>query len=157
MYIMEALRHNYGGFTLDTSSIDSTSSTSKTEIKLPYSGPLPADLDDATGAAIVIALQVGLTVNVLLTGERAGKVFRYPVTATPQEIDHILEGFFFTGDGRTRRDNGLEGYALGFNQSSYINWKRLTLDADGLDNLLPRLSPDSVQRILQHVEHSATA
>ena len=135
MYIKEALSHNYGGFTLDAASIGSTS-TSKTAIRLPYSGPLPADLDDATGAAIVITLRVGLTVNVLLTVERAGKVFRYPVEATPQEIDRILEGFFFTGDGHTRRDNGLERYALGLHQSSYINWKRLTLDANGLDSLL---------------------
>lgn len=156
MYIMESMRHNYGGFTLDTASTGSTS-TSKTAIKLPYSGPLPADLDDATGAAIVIALQVGLTVNVLLTGERLGKVFRYPVAATPGEIDHILQSFFFTGDGHTRHDNGLTPYTLGFNQANYVSWKRLTLDADGLDNLLPQLSPASAQRILQHIEHSKTA
>ena len=155
MTITNTLSHNYGGFTLDAASIGSTS-TSKTAIKLPYSGPLPADLDDATGAAIVITLRVGLIVNVLLTVERAGKVFRYPVEATPQEIDHILENFFFTGDGHTRRDNGLERYALGLHQSSYINWKRLTQEPDGLDNLIDQISPVAVQRILQHIEHSAT-
>ena len=156
MYIEENKIMNIARFELDAAAIGSTS-TSKTAIKLPYSGPLPADLDDATGAAIVITLRVGLIVNVLLTVERAGKVFRYPVEATPQEIDHILEGFFFVGDGHTRRDNGLERYALGLHQSSYINWKRLTLDAGGLDSLLYQLDPAAVQRILQHIEHSKTA
>lgn len=156
MYITKSMRHNFGGFTLDTASIDNTS-TSKTKITLPYTGKLPADLSDATGAAIVITLQIGLTVNVLLTVERAGKKSRYPVTATPEEIDRTLQGFFFTNDGHTRRDNGLEPYILGLYQGSYTNWKRLILDADGLDNLLPKLSPAAIQRILQHIEHSATA
>ncbi|MDE6281222.1 MAG: hypothetical protein K2M15_05450, partial [Oscillospiraceae bacterium] len=92
MYIMESIHHSFGGFTLDTASISRTS-TSKTKIVLPYTGQLPAELNDATGAAIVITLQVGLTVNVLLTIERAGKEFRYPVKATPEEIDHILEPY----------------------------------------------------------------
>lgn len=124
MYIMESMRHNFGGFTLDTASIGSTStstSTSKTKIALPYTGQLPADLNDGTGAVIAITLQVGLTVNVLLTVERAGKEFRYPVKATPEEIDHILEPFFFSEKGRTRRDNGLNQYSTGLHQGSYIN------------------------------------
>lgn len=156
MELKNTMTHNYGGFTLDTASISNTS-TSKTKITLPYIGKLPADLSDATGAAIIITLQVGLTVNVLLTVERAGKKFRYPVTATPREIDHILQGFFFTSDGHTRRDTGLERYSLGLYQGSYINWKRLTLDAHGLNNLLPQLSPAAVQRILEHIGHSAIA
>lgn len=62
MYIDHTMWHNYGGFTLDTASISNTSA-SKTKITLPYTGPLPADLSDATGAAIVVTLQIGLTVK----------------------------------------------------------------------------------------------
>lgn len=155
MYIAENKIRGIALFELDTASIVSTS-TSKTEIKLPYTGKLPAGLDDATGAAIVITLRAGSTVNVLLTVEREGKKSGYPVAATPQEIDHILQSFFFTSDGHTRRDNGLKPYILGFNQANYINWKRLTQEPDGLDNLIYQLSPAVVQRILQHIEHSAT-
>lgn len=150
------MHHNYGGFALDMEKIGNTS-TSKTKIALPYTGQLPTGLNDATGAAIVITLQVGLTVNVLLTVERAGEKLCYPVKATPDEIDHILQGFFFAENGHTRRNTGLDRYSLGLYQGSYINWKRLTLNADGLNHLLPQLSPAVVQRILEHIEHSATA
>lgn len=156
MELKNTMAHNYGGFTLDTASISNTS-TSKTKITLPYTGKLPADLSDATGAAIIITLQVGLTVNVLLTVERAGKKLRYPVTATPDEIDHILHGFFFTSNGHPRRDTGLDRYSLGLYQGNYINWQRLTLNADGLNHLLPQLSPVAVQRIMEYIEHRATA
>lgn len=142
MYIDHTMWHNYGGFTLDTASISNTSA-SKTKITLPYTGKLPADLNNATGAAIVITLQVGLTVKVLLTVEQAGKKLRYPVTATPKEIDRILHGFFFTSDGHTRRDTSLDRYSLGLYQGCYVNWKRLTLDAHGLNNLLPPAFPRS--------------
>lgn len=143
MELKNMMTHNYGGFTLDMEKIGNTSA-SKTKITLPYTGQLPTGLSDATGAAIVITLQVGLTVKILLTVERAGKKFRYPVKATPEEIDHILQGFFFTSDGHTQRDTGLERYYLGLYQGSYINWKRLTLDTHGLNNLLPQLSPAAV-------------
>lgn len=156
MYIDHTMWHNYGGFTLDTASISNTSA-SKTKITLPYTGPLPADLSDATGAAIVVTLQIGLTVNVNLTVERAGKKLRYPVTATPEEIDHILQGFFFTSDDHARRDTGLERYSLGLHQGNYVNWRRITLETGGIDNLLHQLSPIAVQRIMEYIGHSATA
>ena len=156
MNIMESMRHSFGGFALDSASIGNTSA-SKTQIVLPYTGQLPAELDDNTGAAIVVTLQVGLTVNVLLTVERDKKTLRYPVTVAPEEIDRILQPFFFTGDGHTRRDNGLEPYSMGLHQGSYTNWKRLTLEPDGFDNLLFQLSPVSVERVLQHIRHSETA
>lgn len=156
MELKNMMPHNYGGFTLDMGKIGNIS-TSKTKIVLPYTGQLPTGLTDATGAAIVITLQVGLTVNILLTIERAGKKLRYPVTATADEINHILQGFFFTSNGHTRRDTGLDRYSLGLYQGSYINWKRLTLNADGLNHLLPQLSPAVAQRIMEYIGHNATA
>lgn len=123
------------GFTLDTASIGNTS-TRKTKIVLPYNGPLPANLSDATGAAIVIMQRVGLTVDVLLTVELNGKKYRFPVKASPQEINAILFPFFFGKDGRTRWDTGLSRYNLGLMQGSYINWQRLVLEEHGLDNLM---------------------
>lgn len=144
------------GFSLNITSISNTS-TSKTKIVLPYNGPLPADLRDTTSADIVIMLQVGLTVNILLTVERDGKKHRYPVKATPEEIDHILQSFFFDADGQTRRSTGLDRYSLGLWQGSYINWRRLVLEEHGLDNLLFQLSPAAVERVLWHIRHSETA
>lgn len=107
-----------------------------------------------SGVAIIITICVGLTVNVVLIVERAGKKSHYPIVATPEEIDSILQTFFFDESGHTRRDNGLEPYSLGLWQGHYINWKRITREADGLDNLLYQLSPASVERLLQHIEHS---
>ena len=144
------------GFALDTARIGNTS-TSKTKIVLPYNGSLPVDLRGTTSAAIVITLQVGLTVNILLTVERDRRKYRYPVKATPEEIDHILQSFFFDADGQTRRSTGLDRYSLGLWQGSYINWRRLVLEEHGLDNLLFRLAPAAVERVLQHIRHSETA
>lgn len=144
------------GFILDTASIGNTS-TSKTKIALPYNGPLPADLSDTTSATIVITLRAGPTVNVLLTVERAGKKYRFPVKATPEEIDRILWPFFFDADGQTRRGTGLDRYSLGLYQGTFINWKRLTMDENGLDNILPQLSPTAFERVLQHIRHSESA
>lgn len=155
MYIRENMT-DAEGFSLDIASISNTS-TSKTKIVLPYNGPLPADLRDTTSADIVIMLQVGLTVNILLTVEQDGKKHRYPVKATPGEIDRILHPYFFNSDGHTRRDTGLERYSLGLYQGSFINWKRLTMDENGIDNILPQLSPAAVERVLQHIRHSETA
>lgn len=156
MYITSSIADLFEDFTLDTASIGNIS-TSKTRIVLPYSGPLPANLSNTTGAAIIITFQVGLTVNVLLVVERDGQKYRHPVKATAEEIDRILQPFFFGTDGKTRRDNGLERYSLGLCQGSYVNWKRLTLDKYGLDNLLSQLSPASIERVLQHIKHSKTA
>lgn len=156
MNIMASMRHSFGGFALDSASIGNTSA-SKTQIVLPYTGQLPTELDDNTGAAIVITLQVALTISVVLTVERDGKTLRYPVTVAPEEIDRILQPFFFAGDGHTRHNNGLEPYILGFNQASYISWKRLTQEPDGIDNLLFQLAPASIDRVLQHIRHSETA
>ena len=144
------------GFALDTARIGNTS-TSKTKIVLPYNGSLPVDLSGTTSAAIVITLQVGLTVNILLTVERDGKKHHYHVKATPGEIDHILQSFFFDADGQTRRSTGLDRYSLGLWQGSYINWRRLVLEEHGLDNLLFQLSSAAVERVLRHIRHSETA
>ena len=137
------------GFALDTARIGNTS-TSKTKIVLPYNGSLPVDLSGTTSAAIVITL-------ILLTVERDGKKHHYHVKATPEEIDHILQSFFFDADGQTRRSTGLDRYSLGLWQGSYINWRRLVLEEHGLDNLLFQLSPAAVERVLWHIRHSETA
>lgn len=127
MHIKSTLVKDFGSFPLDTSKIE-LYSASKSKIRLPYSGPLPVELDNATNAAISISLQVGLTVNVLLIVEQDGKKRRYPVKATSQEINDILFPFFFDKDGHTRWDTGLNRYNLGLWQGSYINWWRLVLD-----------------------------
>lgn len=154
MYIKKNIMDTEG-FTLDIASIGNTS-TSKTKIRLPYHGPLPVSIDGATSTNISITLQAGLTINLLLIVEREGKRRRYPINATAEEIDHILQPFFFAKDGQTRRDTGLDRYALGLNQSSYINWRRLTLE-HGLDNLLSQLSPASLERALQCIRHRKIA
>lgn len=113
-------------FTLDTAHIGHIT-TDKRNIKLAYTGPLPDELSDATNATITIMLQVGLTVKIILTTERDGKKHNHPVKAIPKEIDQLLHPFFFTENGMTRWNNGLDRYWLGIYQSSYINWRRLSL------------------------------
>lgn len=156
MYIKNSITDHFNVFTLDTTNIGNIS-TSKTQIVLPYGGPLPTNLSSITNAAISITIQVGLTVNVLLIVEQGGKKCHYPIKATPEEIDRILQPFFFSMDGKTRHDNGLERYSLGLHQSSFINWKRLTMDDNGIDNILPQLSPAAIERVLHHIRHSETA
>lgn len=145
MYIMESMRHNFGGFTLDTASIGNTS-TSKTKITLPYTGQLPADLNDTTGAVIVITLQVGLTVNVLLTVERAGKEFRYPVKATPEEIDAILWPLFWIKTAETeyrpRFNNGLSEYWNGHYQAEFTAWHSIGQYPIKITSIIQQLSPE---------------
>lgn len=157
MYIKSTLNKDFGNFALDTSKIE-LHSVSKDEIHLPYRGPLPAELSDATDAVISIMVHVGLTVGVLLIVNKNGKKLRHPVEATPPEINDVLFPFFFHDKGnnayQTRRDNGLNSYGLGLWQGSYLNWKRLVLEEHGLDNLLFQLSPAAVERVLQHVQHS---
>lgn len=126
MHIKSTLVETFSNFPLDTSKIE-LHSISKRKIHLPYSGPLPADLSNAIGEAISISIHVGLTVGVLLIAEKDGKKLRYPIEATPQEINDILFPFFFDRDGHTRWDTGLERYNLGLWQGSYINWRRLVL------------------------------
>lgn len=144
------------GFSLDITSIGNIS-TSETKIVLPYNGPLPADLRDTTSADIVIMLQVGLTVNILLTVKREGKRYRYPVKATMEEINRILWPFFFDSNGHTRRNTGLDRYSLGLYQGTFINWRRIVLEGYGMDDLLFQLSPAAVESVLQHIRHSKTA
>lgn len=73
MYIKNSITDHFNVFTLDTANIGNIS-TSKTQIVLPYSGPLPADLSNTTNAAISITIQVGLTVIVCtnICGNQAG-------------------------------------------------------------------------------------
>lgn len=155
MYIKKSIMDTEG-FTLDVASIGNTS-TSKTRLRLPYYGPLSAGLDGATSVSIAITLQVGLIVSLFLIVEWEGKLRRYPISATAEEIDHILHLFFFTKDGHTRCDTGLDRYSLGFNQSSYINWRRLVLDTYGVESILSQLSPTSLERALQCIRHNKTA
>lgn len=156
MYIKGALVENFDNFQLDMGKIGNHS-INKNKIHLPYTGPLPDKLNNAALAAISISIHAGLTVGVLLIAEQDGKKLRYPIEATPQEINNVLFPFFFDRDGHTRWDTGLERYSLGLHQGSFINWKQLTLDENGIDNILPQLSPAAVERVLQHIRHSETA
>ena len=156
MYIKGTLVENFDNFQLDMGKIGNHS-TSKSKIHLPYTGPLPDKLNNATNVTISISIRAGLTVGVLLIAEQDGKKLRYPIEATPQEINDVLFPFFFDRDGHTKCDTGLDRYNLGLWQGSYINWRRLVLDEHGLDDLLFQLSPASAERVVQHIRHAGTA
>lgn len=154
MYIKNSITDHFEGFTLDTTGIGNTS-IRKREIHLPYTGPLPDKLSDVTSATIAITLQMGLSVNVLLIVERAGKKRRYLVAATPDEIDSILSPLFFDKRGYTRWDTGLNRYYLGFWQSSYLSWRRLVME-HGIYNILSQLSTADIEGVLEYIRHSKT-
>ena len=141
------------GYVLANSMIDLHSKNADT-IMLPYAGQLPSNLSNADSAAIVFSFRIGLKVNVFLSVNFDGKQCRYPIYADPAEIVQLMQQFFFNPDGTTRKDTGLDQYSLGLYQGSFLNWKRIVVDSNGLDDLLFHLSPDATERILQHIATS---
>ena len=162
MYITESMRHNFGGFTLDTASIGSTS-TSKTEIKLPYSGELPEPYDSAT-----VFFRVSPEwVNVVLECRKGSdKPVKYPLTVSRDEINAILWPFFFQekkpGTYHTRFGCGLSSYWLGSYQRDYTAWKEYGDNPTRVVDVVRQLTTaqrNSLYRMLglMQAEETATA
>ena len=160
MYITESMRHNFGGFTLDTASIGSTS-TSKTEMKLPYSGELPEPYDSAT-----VFFRVSPEwVNVVLECRKGSdKPVKYPLTASRDEINAILWPFFFQekkpGTYHTRFDCGLSAYWTGSYQRDYVAWKEYGDNPTRVVDVVRQLTPaqqDSLYRMLGLMRSEETA
>lgn len=76
---------DFAGFQLDTSKIE-LHSIHERDILLPYSGPLPASIQDNDGAAVSVILSVGLSVKIGLVITNGKKQHRYPVEATAQGV-----------------------------------------------------------------------
>lgn len=152
---------DFAGFELDTSAIE-LHSAHKKGIHLPYSGPLPAGLQDNDGAYISVGISVGLTVYVSLIVMDGNKERRFSVEATTQEKNDLLFSFFFVNKGgnafHTRWDCGLTHYWLGHYQDAYTHWRRFVYEEYGMDGLIRQLSRKALKQIVLYIgEYGQTA
>lgn len=162
MKLRNTMLQTYGGFELDTSKIDCTHSLSKDTIELSYSGPLPAQFEGSTDIRLSFNVQAVQGANVLLkctTDE--GKKQKALVDATDNEIEKIIEQFFFVFDlkpniGRTRFDCGLTRYWLGVWQTHFDEWRR-TRTYYGAEMLIGRLEPAEREKLFARLQRTATA
>ena len=130
MQIEMNLDKTYNGFELDSAAIK-LQSIDRSSIRLPYSGPLPANFEGADNPYIFMRVNP-CNVRVVLTANKSGKEVRAVIKATPEEIDNILFNFFFKDKGKnayhTNFSNGLEAYWLGSYQAEYVLWRKITLE-----------------------------
>lgn len=130
MQIEMNLDKTYNGFELDSAAIK-FQSIDRRSIKLPYTGPLPANFEGAGNPHIFMRV-TPCDVRVVLAAKKSGKEVRAIIAATPEEIDNILFSFFFKDKGEntyhTNFSNGLEAYWLGSYQAEYVLWRKITLE-----------------------------
>lgn len=143
MYIEENKIRNIQRFELDTAAIGNTS-TSKTEVKLPYSSKLPEPYDSATVFFRVSPERV----NVVLECRRGSdKPVKYPLTVSREEVKAVLWPFFWTeADGKTcdilRTDNGLSEFWNGSYQSEFMRWYYYGTQPNRIADIILQLPPE---------------
>lgn len=157
---VKGYKTEFAGFELDANKIELHSANER-EIQLPYTGPLPDDLQDNDGAVISIMLTVNLSINISLIVTKGKDKTRCRIDAMPQEISDILFRFFFVDKGNnaypTNWNCGLTPFWLGNYQSSYIHWRRFVVEGHGVDDLINQLSPKTMERLEKHIEDKKTA
>lgn len=109
----------HNGFQLDTSAIK-LQSLDSSNVRLPYTGPLPVEADSAYIALNMMPTQA----KAVLVCKCGGKDKRFVLGYTVAEVKGLLGKFFFTDKGGTRFDNGLDRYWLGLWTAHYIDWTR---------------------------------
>lgn len=159
MELKNMINHNYGGFDLDVDKIGNTS-ISKDEIKLPYTGKLPAACDSATISFRVTPENINV---ILETQANNHKPIRYIVLASQEEVDSILWRFFFEPHGkreRTRFDSGLSEYWLGRYQAEFVAWRRICKTPQDIGKILRQFTREqrgNVYRMIERMEQEAAA
>lgn len=159
MELKDMMIHNYGGFKLDADKIGNVS-TRKNKIKLPYAGRTPAPCDRATISFRVTPVNV----NVLLEMQAGNcKPARYIVTASQEEVDNILQRFFFETYERydnTRFDCGLSEYWLGHYQAEFGAWRGICKTQQDVGKILLQLTREqrsNIYRMIERVEQESVA
>lgn len=144
---------NYNGFTLDTDKIE-LHSTSKRNIELPYSGPMPAQFADTSNPRIYFNVQAAQGANVLLVADKPdGKKFRAVIEASEEEIKSILRRFFFCEGGKARFNCGLIPYWLGTWATHFLEWERTR---HSVWNIIDRLTTAERASLLAELQRTDT-
>ncbi len=147
MQISNGIFRNYGDFELDINAVGMRS-VSLNDIRLPYSGELPAQMRPVQSAYVYLNVQLVQGVRlVLLTDNGAGKCSRRPLDASNEEIISLLDRFFTQDAGST----GLEDYWLGVWQAYYIEWRKIVTSPSRLLDVISNLSDRDKQFLQQHM------
>lgn len=147
MHIVNGMTTDFGNFKLDPSAV-TLRSLSETEIKLPYTGPLPDQMSTASSAYIHFNVQVAQGVRIVLVADGTQrKANKCVVAASSEEIIRMLEDFFNQDQG----DTGVAKYWLGLWQAHYIEWKRIVTGPDRLLTILSTLSVKDREFLQKHM------
>lgn len=160
MNIKDSKIHNFGGFELDVNKIGSTS-TSKREIRLTYTGELPDPYDSAT---ISFRVTPEYVVVVLRVENGKHKPIKYVLEASREEINAILWPLFWfkaaETEHRTRFDNGLSEYWNGHYQAEFMAWHTIGESPTKIISIMQQLSPEkraSLYRMIDYMRSEEAA
>ena len=160
MNIKDSKIHNFGGFELDVNKIGNTS-TSKREIRLPYTGELPEPYDSAT---IFFRVTPEYVVVVLRVENGKRKPTKYVLEASREEINAILWPLFqfkaAETEYRPRFDNGLSEYWNGHYQAEFMMWHTIGQSPTKITSIIQQLSPEkraSLYRMIDYMRSEEAA
>lgn len=151
MNIGNSIRHDMGGFALDTNKI-TLHSVSKRNVELPYYGPMPEGVT-GTNCRISFNMQPVRTPRVTLVVDCDGKNQHFPVDTTPDEIETIL-GQLFNDPSKSRP--GLSGYWLGVWQTNFFGWRE-TQNRYHLWGIIEQLPTAERAALLKELQHTDRA
>lgn len=151
MNIGNSMRHDMGGFALDTNKI-TLHSVSKRNVELPYHGPMPERVT-GTNYRISFNVQPARTPRVTLVVDCDGKDQRFPLDATPDEIETIL-GQLFNDPNKSKP--GLSGYWLGVWQMDFFGWRE-TQNRHHLREIIEHLPTAERAALLKSLQHTDKA
>lgn len=143
MHIVNSIGLNFGNFDLDASAVKMRS-ISETDIKLPYTGALPAQMSASTGAYVYLNVQLTQGARLVLVARGKGKDIKRPLEASSEEIIALLDGFFKQNPEAT----GLAQYWLGVWQAHYAEWRKVVTGPGRLLAILSSL-PITERKFLQ--------
>ena len=160
MNIKDSKIHNFGGFELDTDKIGTTS-TSKREIRLTYTGKLPEPYDSATILFRVTPECVAIVLRVQ-NGKR--KPTKYVLEVSREEINAILWPLLWFKAAETehctRFDNGLSEYWNGYYQAEFTAWHTIGESPTKIISIMQQLSLEkraSLYRMIDYMRSEEVA
>ena len=146
MHIVNSMAANFDDFELDTSAVG-IRSISETDIKLPYTGQLPEQMQVASSAYVYLNVQLTQGARLVLVAHGNGKNIKRPLEASNEEIIALLDKFFKQKQDAT----GVAQYGLGVWQAHYIEWRRVMTSPDWLLTILSTLSVQDRKFLQEHM------
>lgn len=145
MHIVNGIA-NFSKYDLDISAVG-LQSISETDIKLPYTGSLPAQMSTSSSAYVYLNVQLAQGARLVLVVHSKGKDIKRPLEASSEEIIALLDRFF-----KQRQDTtGLSQYWLGIWQAHYTEWRKIVTGPDRLLTILSSLSVTDREFLCKHM------